>query len=69
MPDPQLAEQIIGTASEMRANQRCYFRTRDAEALRHSRELERRLDQMIDQWQTEKKGERQQTIFQNGPQG
>ena len=58
----QLLERIAGTASEMRANQRAYFRTRDPEALRHSPALETKLDKMIDEWREMKKGIQQQAI-------
>jgi len=65
----KLLEQIAGTASEMRANQRSYFRTRDPEALRHSRVLETKLDQLTDEWRAIQKGVRQTSLFQEEAAG
>lgn len=64
-----LLDQIAKTARAMRAAQKGYFATGSAQRLSESKGLERRLDDLLEQQDQEAKGIKQETLFQEGPQG
>jgi hypothetical protein len=64
-----LLQQIACTTHSMRIAQKEYFRTRSAQSLQASKELERNCDALLDQWWNEQQGIKQGNLFeQGGPQ-
>jgi hypothetical protein len=61
--------QIARTARAMRTAQKGYFATGSAQRLSESKGLERRLDELLEQQEQEAKGIKQESLFQEGPQG
>lgn len=67
-----LLAKIAQTARAMRTAQKGYFASGSAQRLSESKGLERRLDELLElleQEEQEAKGIKQETLFQEGPQG
>ncbi len=64
----QLLKTLACTAHSMRIAQKDYFRTRSAQSLQASKELERNCDALLAQWWEEQQsGTKQQTLFEQSP--
>ena len=48
---------FLEKVQELRKKQKEYFRTRDANVLQESKELERKVDKMADELQSRRRGE------------
>lgn len=64
-----LLAKIAQTARAMRNAQKGYFASGSAQRLSESKGLERRLDELLEQQHQEEQGIKQETLFQEGPQG